>query len=208
MAATSETQIANLALTRLGHYELSSLATDQTKEGRVMRAHYEPTRDLLLRAHPWNWAIARATLAASSTAPNHEYTYAYPLPDDFLKMVNTYNEIGVVTYFDAQVGQYIAPDQYRIEIVGGQRCIVTDESTCSIEYVSKVTDVAQFDPLFVDLLAQRLACEVCYPITQNSALNERLWQIFEMKWRDATSSDAQEGTARDMIADAWIAARF
>lgn len=208
MTVTSETAIANLALTRLGHYELSSLATDQTKEGRVMRAHYAPTRDLLLRAHPWNWAVKRVTLASSTTAPNHGYTYAFPLPDDFLKMVNTAAEAGVVTYFDAQVGQYILPDNYRIEIVGTQRCIVTDESTCSIEYIAKITDVTFFDALFVDLLAQRLAAETCYNITQNGALTERLWQVFDMKWKDATGTDAQEGTPRTLIVDSWVAARF
>lgn len=208
MAVASNTEIANLALARLGDHEIANLATDTTKAGRIMRAHYEQTRDLLLRAHPWNWAIKRATLAASATAPNHEFAYAFPLPTDCLKIVQCDFEQATVTYFDAYAGQYTLPQSYRIEVVGGQRCIVTDESACKIEYIAEITDVAQFDPLFVDLFASRLAAECAYAITQSRPLSEQMWQLYEMKWRDATATDAQEGTPRPIVADAWLGARF
>lgn len=205
---TSDTAIANLALRRLGDYELTNLATDQTKAGRVMRTHYEHTRDLLLRSHPWNWAIKRATLAASATAPNHEFSYAFPLPVDCLKVVSCDFEQATVTYFDAYIGQYTLPGEYRVERVANQLCIVTDEEACKIEYIAKIEDVSQFDPLFVDLLACRLAAECAYGITQNRSVAEQMWQIYERKWTDATGTDAQEGTARPLIADSWLGARF
>jgi hypothetical protein len=77
--AITETKICNMALTRLGHDQISSL-TENTKGASLCSLHYDVCRDALLRAHPWNFAIARAALAQEATTPNHEYSYRYTLP--------------------------------------------------------------------------------------------------------------------------------
>lgn len=87
-AVTSETEICNLALTSIGASMISSL-DEGTKAADLCTLHYPRCRRALLRAHPWNFAIARVTLALSSTTPNHEFGYQHALPADCLKVIRT-----------------------------------------------------------------------------------------------------------------------
>lgn len=192
--------ICNLALTRIGDETITALS-DTSKRARLCRVHYAPTRRAVLEAHPWNFAVKRAELAVLADAPNHEFTYALTLPTDFLRVIRT--SLEAEGYDDAP---------YRIEtmVTGGDvvRVLVTDTDTLSIEYLADVTDPNLFSPLFVDLLAARLAAELCMPITDTMSAAQALWQIYESKLREARSTDAQQGTPREFFGDQWIAARL
>ena len=189
---TSETELCNIALTRLGHQQISSL-DEASKAGRLCNLHYGPTRDSVLRAHPWNFAVKRVTLSLDVPTPNHEYTYQHSLPSDFLRIVRTHYE-----------AEGYASADYRIE---GLK-LVSDDSTVKIEYIAKITDVSQFDALFVDVLAQRLAAEMAVALTDNQAATKTLWEIYDVKLREARTIDAQEGRPRDFEAYDWLDARY
>lgn len=190
--ATSEVQIGNLALTRLGERQIVSF-DDGTKGADLCKLHYPMCRDFLLRMHPWNFATRRATLALDATTPNHEFDYRHALPTDCLKVIRTSFEADGFTDVE-----------YRIE----GRYLLVDEETVSIEYVAQVTDVTQFDGMFVDVLAQRLAAEMAMAITDNAALTKNAWDIYTAKLQEARTMDAQEGTPRDVIdANGWLTAR-
>lgn len=57
---TADYQIVNLALTRLGDLRIAALS-DATAAAQAANAVYAALRDEVLRAHPWNFAIQRAT---------------------------------------------------------------------------------------------------------------------------------------------------
>jgi hypothetical protein len=210
---TSETSIANLALTRLGHSTITSLSQG-TKAADLCTLHYPVCRDALLRAHPWNFSIRRATLAQSSTTPNHEFTYYHVLPIDYLKVIRTdweadFTNSTAVYGFPGMngYGSEIAP--YRIENVSGVgKCIAANESVVKIEYIAKIEDPELFDALFIDLLAQRLAAEIAMPLTDTQTVAKSMWEIYQTKLAEARTTDAQEGTPREVVdTSPWIAAR-
>ncbi|MEW5705085.1 MAG: hypothetical protein AB1781_10960 [Pseudomonadota bacterium] len=188
--SSSEIEICNLALTRLGHSAITAFS-EASVGASLAKLHYANTRDAVLRAHPWNFAIRRVMLAQETTTPAFEYTYQYALPADFLKIVRT--------DLDAQ-GYSV---DYRIE----GRKLLTDEGTIGIEYIARIEDVAQFDPMFVDCLAARLAAEIGTKLTDNAQMIRTAWEIYGEKIREARSVDAQEGTPRDIIADEWLLSR-
>ena len=210
--ATSDVEICSIALSRVGHLPITSLTggSSAPKAETLCALHYPICRDTLLRAHPWNFAISRSTLAQDSTTPNHEYSYRHALPSDCLKVIRTSWEangfVGVAVYgFPGQMGYANDTIPYRIE----GRYLLTNESTVSIEYIARITDVAQFDELFTDTLAQRIAAEVSMALTDNASLTQGLWKIYAEKLAEARTSDAQEGTARSVVdLSPWIAARF
>jgi hypothetical protein len=169
-----------------------SALTENTKSGRLCALHYEPSRDAVLRAHPWNFAVKRVDLASEDDEPPFEYTYQFPLPSDFLKMVRTEDESA----------NYV--DDYRIE--GGK--LLSNSDTVAIEYIARISDVALFDPLFVDLLAQRLAAELAISFTDTQSMAQGFWQVYNQKLAEARGVDAQEGVPRNIEADAWVMARF
>jgi hypothetical protein len=206
--SVSETDIANMALDRLGHQTISSF--DQgTKAADLCSRHYARCRDSLLRAHPWNFAIKRATLGLSTTTPNHEFTYQHALPVDCLKVIRTSWEAdgyasSAVYGFPGMNGYAGAAVPYRIE----GRFLLCNEDVAKIEYVAQITDTAQFDELFVDVLAQRLAAEIGMALTDNASAVEKLWGIYQTKLNEARLMDAQEGTPREVVdLSPWITAR-
>lgn len=193
MSVTSETQIANLALTRIGDKQIASIDSTGKTEA-LCKLHYPICRDSLLRMHPWNFAVKRVTLALSAITPNHEFDYQHALPSDFIKMGRTGWEAD--GYNDAE---------YRIE---GKFLLANDE-TATIEYIARITDVAQFDDLFVDLLAQRLAAEISMAITDNAAMTKNAWDMYTAKLQEARFQDASEGTPRDVTdTSGWLTARI
>src|SRR3546814_2945523 len=83
---TSVVSICNRALTLLGQKTITSLE-DNSQAARLCVESYGPTRDAVLRDHPWNCAIARADLAALSEAPAFEFGRQFQLPPDCLRVL-------------------------------------------------------------------------------------------------------------------------
>lgn len=77
-----------------------------------------------------------------------------------------------------------------------------------IEYVRDVTDVAQFDDLFVTVLAARIAAEICMALTDNATATKNALDAYRDRSAEARIVDAQEGTPRDIVeTSGWLVAR-
>lgn len=210
MSADSETEICNIALTRIGHQQITDIGTDTSKAGDLCRLQYPRLRDAMLRMHPWNFAIKRALLASDATAPVFEYLYAFPLPSDCLKVIRTSWEATGYSSLDSAVKEFWSEPTlpYRIENHNGRKALLANEATVSIEYVSKVTDTSEFDEHFTDVLAQRLAAEIAMALTDNQSFTKTSWDMYAIKLNDARTLDAQEGSARDIVDSSyWLTAR-
>lgn len=193
---TTETDICNLALSRIGHNRQIADMGEATTEGDIVRLHYPFCRDSVLRDHPWNFAIRRAELARLSETPAFEFTYKYPLPTEpwCLKVIRTRAE-----------SEGCSSADYRIE----GRAILSNETTLAIEYIARITDTGQFDAMFVDCLASRIAAEVAMPLTNDAKVAEYAMRIYGQKLSEARTVDAQEGTPRQIVqAYSWLEARF
>jgi len=156
------TEICNMALGRLGAKRINDYddASDTKPEAIQCRLHYEQTRDALIRSHWWRFARARATLSANATDPDFEYDYAYDLPVDFLRMKKPYEAYGVTELL------------YTYSLEGKQ--LLSNETSMDIEYIKKVTDPNQFDPLFIEVLVLQLALKMVMPLTQDKVLRREL----------------------------------
>lgn len=171
----SNVDIANLALTKLGATRITSLL-DDTKQARAVNAIYEIERDALLSEHPWSFAIKRAQIPATTTPPSFGWAYTYPLPADYLKIVQVgdlwafYDNGDAGALFDVE-----------------DSAIVTDEaSPLKLRYVCRVTNPGLFSSTFVIALAARLRSGVAEELTQNlskkeDAMNDYKASIFQAK---------------------------
>jgi hypothetical protein len=185
---TSNVRICNLALTRIGHSTIAAIGED-SKAGRLCALHYEPTRDAVLRAHPWNFAVRRADLGAPlSEKPRFGFARAFQLPTDCLR---------VLTFEPRE-------SEWRVE----GRLVLTDSDAAFIEYVGRADDPTLYDAVFIDAFAARLAAELAMSLTDNAQIVATLWDFYNQKLAEARVMDANEGTPRGLDADAWIASRF
>ncbi len=183
----SKTDISNRALSKLGETRVANVDTDDTKKAKVIRFMWDIVRDSLITAYPWNFAIKRTQLAIDGSSPSWGFANQYTLPVDFLALLEIQNN-----------------PNYRIE--GG--FIVTDEGTpIKIRYISRVTDTGNFDPLFIDAFATRLAFEGCEEITQSNTKKQILAQEFQVNIAEAYASDAIQDPALILPTDEWLLSR-
>ena len=192
MASTVD--IVNNALNILGASTISSL-TEDTKNARISNQRYENVRNRVFRAHPWNCLIKRVQLAQNTTAPVIEFTYAYALPSDFLRVLKIHNG----------TTDSVASDMpYKIESTN----LITDEATVYLVYVSKDTDPTNYDTYLYEVLAYQLAADIAYSITNNATLAKNLLVDADEKLREARFIDSTENSTDTVEADEFTDARL
>jgi hypothetical protein len=190
--AVSDVSIASSALRRLGDKPITSLSDDSDR-AQLMNALYPTVRDAVLRAHRWNFAIARAALPALEAVPLWEFKNAFTLPNDpyCLRVISTqsYDESGTP-----------------FEIEG--RTIITDAAApLNVKFIARIVDPTQYDPMFVEALIARLAAEAAYPITGSKPNAETQFQLYQLKVREAMTYDGLEGTPENLESNTLIDVR-
>lgn len=196
----SSITIANRALTLIGAERITSL-DDQSKSARACKGEYDNCRQAELQSTNWSFAITRASLAASATAPVWGFTYAYPYPADAIRIVQ------VADYF---VGLSLTnlrtqdEQEYSLE----KRQILSNiGAPLKIRYVADVTDASQFAPLFCDAVSHRLAASICETLTQSTSKKTAIEADYKAIIIEARRCNAVEKAPVNMPDDSWIAAR-
>lgn len=187
MPAISDVLICNKGLIKIGVDRIGSF-TDGSKAANILTEQYTILRDEVLEAHPWNFAIKRATLAEVAITHN-EFAHVFQLPADCLRVVKT----------DLTEGE-----TYKVE----GKYLVTDAGNVDIEYISRMEDPSFYSFHFIESLASRIAFELCYSFTQSATLQKQKMDEYERGIRLARSFDAQGGGTPDRIqANTWLNSR-
>lgn len=197
----SETDILNNALILIGEQPVLT-ADNQTTAGRRFLQIYPIARNSLLRAHNWNFAITRTTLAALSDTPEWGYNYQYQLPSDLLKLlqVNSY-------YANMNAGYYNQEDNSPYKIEGSK--ILTDfVAPLKIRYLKSITDTASYDACFVELLSIKVAIKLVEDLKNDSAMIDRLSQMYREVKSTALHSDAIEKAPVSQYDGDWNLSRI
>jgi hypothetical protein len=184
----------------LGAATISAL-TENSKDARLCNRRFETVRDAVLRSHPWNTAIIRAEIAKDSAAPAFGFSYQYTLPTDpyCLRVLSFWN-----SNVNSEIAAYDSQVMYKIE----GRKILSDEGTCKITYIGRITDTEQYDAMLSNTIAHRLAVETAYAITGSTTVAQQMQALYEQRLREARSMDAMEGYPDKIIADDFVNIRF
>lgn len=186
MSITSSTDICNLALDLLSAGTVQDIENPSNATEELLNRWYTQSRRKVLREHPWNFAIKRAQLAASATAPAFGYDKQYPVPSDFLRLL-TVND-SVYTSDVPASSKDFKVEANNILISN----IFSDSNTMNITYVSDFTTVSQMDPLFVDVLAYEIAVNVAYKVAESNANIQRVAELQKQRAALAKAIDGQE----------------
>jgi hypothetical protein len=195
--ASSPVDICNIALTvHLGANSISSF-NDPGKEALLARTAYNETRNEVLRAHPWNCATKRAALVANATAPEWGFDFAYPQPNDCLRILEVLDETG-------SSGAYRLGYDWQLE--DGE--IVTDlSSPLNIRYIFENTVVETYDAEFVKALSYKLASEWVEPLVKAANLKGEMVEFYKQVLASARATDGQEGSPRKLESFSWLTVR-
>ena len=190
----SVVNMCNSALNLLGASTISSL-TEDTKNARLCNQRYEPIRNRVFRLHNWNCLIKRVQLAQDSTGPVVEYTYGYTLPTDCLRVMKIHN---------GSTDSIASDLDYKVE----GRKIVTDITTIYLVYIALITDPNEYDSYLREAVSHQLAADICYAITNNSALANNYMIRADERLREARFIDATENALDTVEANEFTDARL
>ena len=190
----SVVSMCNSALNLLGASTISAL-TDDSKNARLCNQRYEPIRDRVFRGHAWNCLHKRIQLAKNSTAPVVEYSNAYSLPADCLRVLKIHNGTtdSIATSLD-----------YKLE----GRNIVTDEGTVFLIYIAKDTDPNNYDTYLQESISHQLAADIAYAVTNNATLAKNYMERADERLREARFIDATENSLGTIESSEFTDARL
>lgn len=174
--ASSEIDISNLALGRLGQTRIFSFE-ENSPESRYCHLFYAQVRDAVLSKHAWNFAVKRASLQLLSTPPDFGYTNSFQLPTGCLRVLSLNNCIQLAGVFEREGDQ-----------------LLTNQEEAKIRYIFRETDCGKFSPLFVEALAVKLAATICTPLTGSRDQSQALIEEYEKLTEPAAMmADSVEG---------------
>lgn len=188
-STVTATQIANQALGILGPGSgfLTDLTTDQTVAGQALNRTYEMVRDEVLEAHPWNFAVTRAEIAADVSTPEWGFDYQYSLPANCLRFLSMY-------------GQKV---EYQIE---GDKLLCDEAGPLLIRYIKRETDTSKFSPTFNTAMATRWAFQISGIIESRTTPNQ-IWEMYQLFLAQAKRADAQSNPSEEMPDGDWLDSR-
>jgi len=190
----SAVDIANSALNLLGASTISAF-TDDSKNARLINQRYEPVRNRVFRSHAWNCLHKRVQLAQNSTAPVVEYSNAYALPADCLRVLKIHN---------GTTDSIASALDYKLE----GRNIVSDEGTIFLIYIALDTDPNNYDTYLQESIAHQLAADLAYAVTNNATLADKYMTRADERLREARFIDATENSLGTIESSEFTDARL
>ena len=211
--SVSKVEICNYALQAIGDESILTLS-DKTVPAQQCNLRYDSVRRSLLEMGLWNFAIKRVSLPLSATPPVFDFSHAFTLPSDLLRVIGTDRQLGVnfgtdplfngyktIGFGDAYTGK----DRYKIE--SGH--LLYDDDVCKIAYIVDLEDTTKFSPLFVDCLSLFLASRIAYKITGSRTMErELLDEFYSIMKKEAQLSDSQQGTVERQTQSRFVSVRF
>jgi len=181
-------ELFNVALVLLGQPPLQS--PDQAHpHADVLRANFKQVVEAEIRKYDWNCVAARKQLPAMAEAPAFEWAYQYQMPSDCLKVRQI-------------VG--LEKEQWKVE---GRRILTNQPPSLKIRYSRRVNDVAEYDPLFVQVGGAALAIVACEPITGSGTLKESVRADYRAAMEAAYLADSLEGAPDEIEFSGWLGER-
>lgn len=169
----TDVDICSLSLTELGVESITSFF-EESRNAKLCSLHYPTVRDAALVDHPWNFAMAQAELAELS-APLFDWAHRFQLPNDPYCLV--------VDHMEDRTTKF--------EIQG--RTLLTDAAKARIGYIFQEKNPTNFSPLFVDTFIFLMASRLAVPIKQDTALAQKMMDLYEQRLERARNIDGREG---------------
>lgn len=180
MPFPTDTDICNLALSRIGQWRITDIYLDSEIE-RHCRLHLPQVRRSLLRRHAWNFAVECPELAANA-APGFQDMRRFDLPADYLQALAIYSD----------VDRECAVDRFKVE----KKTVIAATDTAWLEYVADICDPADWSADFTECVVLKLGSRLCIPLGAPPSRGDALLQELEqLALPEATLNNAWEDSS-------------
>jgi len=190
--------IINRALAKLGQARLSSLA-DRNSIADLAGSLFDIVRDDEIAAHRWHFAKARVRLAAEAEKPAFGWAFQYVLPGDCLRVLLA------GPWPQPVMGDYVGGDTQSY-VIEGRKILSRLGPALDLSYLRRVEEAALFPPEFVEVLACKLAVEMCETLTGSASKRDLAWKEYEQAVRRARRVNAIQLPPQFVQDDSWLLA--
>lgn len=161
--ASSQAQICNIALGRVGCQQFINSLDDVSAEAWTCKNFYDTVLDRVLQDFPWPFArkIVNLQDVGSPIAP---WAYRYRYPNDCLQMKRVFPDGGTPRFGVASKSLGV-PCQVINDDASDAQAILCDYPSVLIEYTAKVTNLSLYSPSFVNAFAWAMASEIATPLS-------------------------------------------
>lgn len=186
--------VCNLAMDKLGAPRVSTIDVPVSQAERLLKTAFPHYRDIELRRRPWHFALETATLVPlAGLISNVDQPYQFELP--------------AVPYCLRPLRQ--DGDTWAVY---GRKLRDYGSDPISLTYISRPDDFGLYDEHYCQVLAVRLAIELCEPITQSTGKLDRLKADYKEIVVEAGRLNAFM-TGHDLINDSdighdWVTERY
>lgn len=187
----ADTDIGNMALSRLGTRATIADLTENSTEARQINLWYATVRDELLSLVDWNFNRVTQALTASGTPPAR-WSASYAYPSDCLRMRRL--EFGASTWMWGEPAR-----GFEIASNGSGTFLYCNEDRVTAVFAQRVVDPVRFPPGFVLAFVDCLAAAIAHAITQKADLAERLARRAQDRIERAIADSANEGMSGDNV---------
>ncbi|MDP5279911.1 hypothetical protein Q9Q95_13330 [Sphingomonas sp. DG1-23] len=206
--ALSRLQIWNMAVGELPDARIDTIE-EVSIAAEACRDQYQPSLELLLDDHAYDFANVRTTLAVVTNDREQEWDYAYSLPANVARPSHvlpfsaadvstsrTFSWYGAMRGFEA-----IVP--FRIE--GGR--LYTNQEGAILDHTTTEPSEATFTPKFARALALELACRIVMPVKKDRARQLELIRMAEIARERAKADDMNRDreSPRDFVPEVQLA---
>lgn len=169
--------ICKRALGWLGQKPIAAL-DEKSRNAELCADNFDATRDAVLEAREWTFAVKRFPLEPLEAKPVSGYTTAYQLGGDVLRVLQA----------DVKDG-----DNRLAWAREGDKILTNSSGTLYVRALVREADSKKWSPSFRMALAYRLASVLAVPVTENRSLQADLWQLYERELRNAAALDGMQG---------------
>lgn len=195
--ASSNTEIANMALAHLGNgKDIADLDTENSSEARSIRRFYNVAREATLADFAWPFATKYATLALVSEYGDtghvtDEYDFAYRYPTDCLML----RRIKSGNRNDDRQDRV----EYKIAQDDQGQLILTDTEEAEVEFTILIESESRYSAEFVLALSLRLAVYAAPQLTKGDPfkLGDRAMGLYQQAISRAQANAANEQQAAE-----------
>ena len=207
--ATSEIDICNLALLRIGQKVPISSLSDPTVTAKLCGTLYPLSRDTVLGEFHWPFATKHAMLGQLNPTPNTAYTAArggwanaFTLPPDYLSGWYIFSGVRPGGSLNPVFPGFLSPHTplinpaatawvpYEVELGddGKTMILLTDWDNPELVYTSRCTAVPVFHPTFVDCLGWKIASELSLALPVKAAVADAMGKQYQAKLLSAAAA--------------------
>ncbi len=171
--SVSPVDIANRAIQRLGSTRYIAALDENSANAHTMNTAYDIIRRRLLRTYPWNFAKARASIAADAVKTIYGTLNRFGLPNDFLRLIRP-------------------SDNTKDWEIEGRFITTADAGPLQFQYIFDETNSANFDVLFVEAFSCLLSYETCEQVPGSTDKRRLLQADFKEVMQTARTENAFE----------------